>query len=560
MWAGNAHGCLVWWEQNKDEYIWGRGTVAERHRPPTTASRGVRVGVERHNLTAEPLPRGFVYTRVVPELIALLRDEDEEPRVLDAALRSLGVAVSEPFAEPAVEVILPHLASPYDEVQEAAALALGLVGPGQRDRLLALVADEREGRRLVRERTVRLGTRRAAALALGLADDPRSVRPLLELLDRADVQRSDLAPAIAHGLGVMQNEMIHGAGGVLLETLVDRDTDPALAAALATALGRIGRRDAVDPMLTLFDRKRTTPCVRQSIVLALGALADPSREDVLSLLTELVDESDDDVLRHFALMTLARLGARDSDPGAHAAAHDRLQADLVRWVSKPERSRDRPWAAMAAGVYAHDRPESLERLADPLLEAYEQQSDPHALAPYALGLGLAGVREAGPIIARDLAGRRDDVSTWSYLGLSLGLLAHREAADTLLEVLADRRRTNQFRNAMLGLLLMGDRRLSEEALTTVSEHFAHNVEEGVRSDLAEALAVLRVKAAVPPLLDALEGREVDDLRRAWACAALERLSEEALLPWRARFTKDLNAMVPGDPSLLGAFNVSSQRR
>ena len=66
----------------------------------------------------ERLPRSQVYTRVVPALLEVVREDDEDPRVLGAAIRSLGVSVRPPFDGPAAETLEPLLAPLFEETDE----------------------------------------------------------------------------------------------------------------------------------------------------------------------------------------------------------------------------------------------------------------------------------------------------------------------------------------------------------------------------------------------------------------------------------------------------------
>jgi HEAT repeat protein len=548
--GANRDSWKDWWEFNKDEFLWDR-RLAARRAAITSGSGRLLAGRAQQLTLTEPLPRSMVYTAIVPALLEVIADgprSDEDPRVLDAAARSLGVAVNAPFDGPVVEMLIPLLSHEYDEVKVAATVALGLLGPGESGTLLELALATQAGERLVKEKEVPVDVRVAATLALGYADDPAAVLPLIGLVEDPRGQEAVVKTGAIRAMGLLRNERARVAGDYLLGKLADTRMDPVVRSAIPTALGRLGRADAVAPLMKLLLKSRhTDPCVLQSTVIGLGRLADLDSADVLTALMDIVDDDEDAPTRHFAIMSLSRIGARDARPQQHASVHQELQEFFARQLSRRMRFADRPWAGLATGVYLYGHPPGRRRLAEPLLAAYDAMNDPFDKCAFALGLGLAGVNEAASRIEQGFRDKR--LLHRGLAALSLGFLRHSEAADALIEDLADERKRQSFRDIALGCLLMEDPQVTATATSTVIDHFDRAVVEGTRTELAGALEVLRVAAALPPLKRALDNEDLDELRRAWVCAAMERLAEAETLPWHSRLLADTNFAMRGDESL-----------
>ncbi len=523
---------------------------------PGLTNRGRRGGAP--DAPVDPVTPARVYTGVVPVLLEVLETslrEEDDPRVLCAAARSLGVAVDAPFDELAVEALLPLLAydayEDRDMVREAATFAIGLLGSGHAEVLLPLAWDTREGRALVDRREVPIDVRCAAVLALGVADDPGSVLSLVALLrelDDEDHEETRLMTSTVHALGMLQSSEAWRAGDALLELLGRRRLHPVVRAAIPTALGRLGRAEAVPPLLELAGDYWTEPLIRQSAAIGLGRLADMGGE-VPEALREIVDEAKDGPLRHFAIMALARIGARDELPGRHAEQHAALQAWFAKRLTRPRRASDLPWLGLASGVYLRGQPTGRAVLAEPLLAAYRDNGGVNRRGAYTLALGLGGFVEAADEILADFRGAHDE-GLRQPAALALGWLGQEQVADELLAELVDERRQTGFRDYALALRLLGDDRLAD----TVLGAYGRALDEKQRTTCAEAVAVLRVGSAIPPLDRAARHESLDAIGRGWALAAYERVVEPELIPWYARLRRDVNYMAHASDLSLTAMS------
>jgi hypothetical protein len=266
---------------------------------------------------------------------------------------------------------------------------------------------------------------------------------------------------------------------------------------------------------------------------------------VIEALIDLALEAKDGPTRHFAHMSVARIGARDRSPHQQAAAHEAIRALLAAQLTRPKRSQDRPWAALAAGIYAHESEANGDHLTTPLLAAYEDVKDPAERGAYALALGLAGVQRAAGQIASDLVEHKDTTFR-GYAALGLGFLDHSPSLPALRQELLRKGASPAYRrNLALGCRLMGSDGTSGPVVAAYRDAGSWDERRG----LSEALGVLREHVVVDPLHDTMQDDDVDAASRASACEALGRVAEATDAPWHADLVGSLNYMVQTTPSL-----------
>lgn len=530
----------LWWDRNEDELLWSAATLPVS-RAASTGATGPLTGRGRRAEADPNAPnRAEVYTRIVPELLALV-DADPDPRLLDATLVALGQAVDPPFHDPVLDALPALLAHQDRTVQAAATLSLGLLGsPEATESLLALASCSTEGHHLVGASSVPPRLRSLAALALGYGNDPDAVQPLMDLIAKLPESESQTRAHAAMALGLMDNPAVGRAAAWMARQLSNRRLDPAVASALPVALARLGRPGAREALLAVLDDRDSDRWVVQSTAIALGRLGDLGDAEVLEALQDLVADAKDGPTRHFALISLARLGAADPSPATHREAHDDLAKLLADQVHDPDRRMDRPWAALAAGLYGRAQLEARPLLSGRLLEAYDDVNDVAERGAYALGLGLLGAAEAAPRLRADYGEVMDD-GFRRHVATSLGLMGDDDAADILVGDL-DREGMDPALRRSLGaaLRLLGDGR----ARLVAARAFQDSDSLDTRLSAARSLAMLRDGRSVPMLAAAAGDEDLDALSRASACAALGRVIEKTTLPWYARACIDSNFTVP----------------
>jgi HEAT repeat protein len=333
----------------------------------------------------------------VPAVIELMRSSRDADR--DRAARVLW-RIGAPAVEPLIAV-LQERGSPA-EMRAAAATTLGLIGDVRAIKALALVL--KDDRYFVRqEAAVALGrmgapalelllemaasstpaTREAAIEALGSAGTSRALDRVIEALGdqnqnvrQAAVRAlggSSSERAVPHLIAVLRDESstlraqarasLARLGQVAVQALIGalKDPKPSVRQLAAEALGEIGSRDAVVPLIELITTDQSG--ARAEAVEALGKIGDTSAiPPILSVL-----RAGSVAVRKKAVAALAKL--RD------ARAFDALIAALT-----DQNEEVRQAAASGLGELGDDRSIAhLERLADK-----DASSDVRAAAAHAL--------------------------------------------------------------------------------------------------------------------------------------------------------------------------------
>ncbi len=480
----------------------------------------------------------MIYTSIVPSLMALV-DQADDPQVVNAAVRALGSTVEAPFESVVSETLIPLLRHESDEVRQAATLSLGLLGNTESSTLLDLATCSSAGHRLVAETEVPAFMRAAATLALGFADDPASVASLIDMVERLPDSEAATKRSAIHAMGIMRNPKASMAVDYLMSKIHDERMEPSIRSAIPTALGKQNRQGAVDALLSVLKDRDTDRRVQQSTIIGLGELAAADRLDAVETLIKLCEDSKDNASRHFAVMSLATLGARDEQPSRNTELHDTLAKFLAKAVSKPRRSQDRPWAALAAGVYMRGQPAAKRKLAERLMDAYDDVKDPQTRGAYALGLGLAGVGSAGERLLKDF-GRTGDEELRGYLALALGFMGHIEAAPMLEQSVTRKGGGSAFRRSTgLACRLLGQ----SATHGRISKRYENESSLEGRLGLSQALGVLQHSDSVQSLARAAADTSLDSQSRASACAALGRVAEKSKAPWHAALRMSTNYLV-----------------
>jgi HEAT repeat protein len=193
--------------------------------------------------------------RAIKSLTSLLRDERYFVRLQAArALSQMGDA--------ALDQLLEMSNSSTPSTREAAVEALGSGGSSRAlDRVIDALSDSNSN------------VRAAAVRALGESASERGVAPLLTLMrDESSTLRAQASVSLAR------------LGPVALPKLVAalRDSKPSVRQLAAEALGEIGSREAVAPLVELIETD--TSGARLEAITALGKIGDPAAIDpILSL-------------------------------------------------------------------------------------------------------------------------------------------------------------------------------------------------------------------------------------------------------------------------------------
>jgi len=532
-----------WWNHNKYEFL----DVRSRLTGGATVSGGRNYLSGRGRFTSSTPSRGvtpeMVAEEIIPVLNALLEESDQRD-LLDSAVLAMARSARGDQVDQVLSAAQALLAHPEISVQTSATLSLGVLGsPRAVPVLQDLAVATSAGRVLVGGQAVHDLIRELAALSLGMIGTPDAVPILADLAAHTpDVQRNLRACAVA-GLGLCEESAGPETVDLLIRMLADRKVDPVVKSFVPTSLGKLGDTRALPFLLDAFTDRDTHVYVAESIAIALGRLGAVGDEKVVAALQDCYEEARDMSARQFALMSLARIAAREEVPDDARDAHDALMSWLANQIVRPARRADRSWAALAAGIAARHHEQKHVMVIDRLAAGYADVSDPSVKGAFALALGLLESRAHGEEIFADLEDV-GDTAFKGYAAVALGLINHGEAKSRMREMCGNRSRAPSLRLQLAtGLALMRDRNTVPMLVATLDD--AETL--GLVAAVAQSLGLIGDADALPPLKQALADTQRPPLTRAFAAVSLGLLAERTRLPWHAAIRADNNYLIDIPP-------------
>lgn len=500
---GSPRTWELWWDLHRDRFV--------RTRPCDITASIERVRAEPRTRVLSTFSRIGAYERIGPALRLLLRPTEPDRVVANAliALAKIGEDPATPGSRTTYATLLPYLEARDDRggarVRDAAIVALGVLGneealfpleriakaargaPGEvglRQRALAIYSmgviarDSRreDVRRFVASRLCALYTaeptlnaelKSAVFHALSLAPiraepDEFVARAEARGPTRRDAKRASEVPA-----GSLRAQI-----DWVLARLDDPEESAWIRAQAATAAGRLCaslddasamRERVLRRLMSQIDpRSNADADVRQSALMALGEVVDADGDAIdaraRAALARAVTDSAALTDRQFAVLALAQAGARggDSIEGDRFVAAPDVRRFLLHRLDAA-RGEERPWSALALGVFEHELARAGEatsheaRMA--LTDRLERTRSVEHSAAFSLAIGLAGANEA----TRELRQRitSGELQARGYAALALGMLGVREAAGDIEALLAEARGdARAFRPAAEALALL----------------------------------------------------------------------------------------------------------
>ena len=516
-----------WWEHNKDEFLAAARTPA----PP-------------------PLPLEL-RRELLPALIEAL--DSTEAEIADAAalaLARMAAPERESTGRHVVPALVRALGHPSSLVQRTATLALGLTGHEDAIAPLRGLLGGTDAARDVDDAPVPPEQRALAAAALGQLRAAAAIDDLFQVLDDVTLNRAlDLKALAVLALGRMETRTAEITAR-LLALLDERAVNTYVRAQAPIALHRLAAGGASEPrealvqLTKLMRSDRTETELRRSLVIAVGRLATMGDGDAdlhaREWLAHLVEKCNDDQSRHFALLALAELGARDPAPAAHHDAHEKIQRLLHQQLVAPKRITHQPIAALATGLYwrqpGHGEAQRLAAGAE-LAECFDQTANPSYRAAMAVGLGLLRHRAAGKPLLEAHASTRD-AALRGYIALALGLMGDRDATAPLREAFGSPKTAHPPERLQLAraLGLLDDGKAAGMLVAGISS--ATTLSESV--SCTQALGMLRDAEGVRQLLQVATDPARTALERGLAWSALGLAADRSPLPWNAAWSRDTN--------------------
>lgn len=547
-----------WWEFNKNPYLALRSAV---HASVKTGSDDFYLGATRKAMTAAMRPTmRQARDTVLPALKRTLDATDQRDITSSSLVAMAKIGHDHPQFR-LLDVFRERLAAHDQEVRETAALAIGIAAQADShsiDLLAGLLTDSDVGR-TASGGTVNARTRAFSAYALGLTayeSDSIAVKTrvaeLLQALLESDRMRDrNIKVAVIHGLGLLRlrerdYKSLRLRDRVLtaLEQYFVRDLGPGaeyVQAHVPIAMVRVAGDD-VRHCKQLFCRELSKKgsklrgnVIAQSCVQALGRLACPYDDEasvdaaISRRLVSIVREHRDAMTRRYAVMAIARIGGAVN------------RAVLLREFDRASKTQLRPWCAVALGILANKRADSTHGVdtlvAETLLDEFAVAKNPDLVGALAVGLGLAGAKDAGDALRKRLQQDSAKQQMAGYLCIGLALMGDQRAAGDLHQVLNEARfRPQLLVQAAMALGKLGDK----EAAPKLLDRMQAKANLVTLAACASALALIGDRRSMEPLTELLLDTEQSALPRAFAAAALGGICDRRDLPWNTPISVSIN--------------------
>jgi HEAT repeat protein len=528
-----------WWENNKDRYLNLKDRLVKTSNVSGSPGLLTGRGKKRNTASSRRPTRNLIDNEVIPALQSLLKSSDDM-NILDSAVLALGRTTDSVLADEVLEASIPLISHTQLSVQSSTALALGVLGsPAAVPTLQDILQDSSAGRRLAGGGNIHWLVRAFSALSLGLLKDDAGIDALMDITSRLPDTDRDIKICSIVGMGLVGAD--HPRAGdinaFLVEQLQNKRLDPLIKSFIPTSLGKLGRHESTPALLAAFTDRDEDNLVIQSSAIGLGQVATPQDTDVVETLTDYVKEGRDVQTRHYSLISLAQIGARDeaADPASefHAELRDMLFKEIA---GKGKQKAQRSWGALAGAIYSMPHPDMQPQFVDRIIVAYEDESDPSFKSAFAIALGLLNATSAGDVIYEDFSSMKEQ-DFRGYAGVALGFLQYDEAAEALRGLCKNKATVPTLRlQAATGLGLMSDTQAVDTLITTLEG--AQTL--GVSSAVAKALGLIGDQDSIEPLKAIASDESAKKLTRAFACVALGIVGEKTDLPWNAAISANNN--------------------
>ena len=476
-----------------------------------------------------------------------------------------------------IEVFEPRLAQRSQEIRETAALALGIAALPQArnlDLLLSLATDGDLGRKASDQPEVNDRTRSFACYGLGLlayansdlAIKRKAFAALRALVNDDGLRNRNIKVAAINGMGLLNISASDEADKQLLsealdclegyyskelgvgEQLLQSHVPPAIAKLLhndhpdATVIERFKTLFAAD-LSQKGPAKRSSNDIARSAALALGQLCQPvddENADADSEYTRLLlatwHSHKDAQTRNFSMLALGQIGGKW------------VRSELLKAFGKAGKSLEKPWVAMAMGVYAFEKYEQQkaagrsieveEEFGRTLQKALTNVKDPDAVSACAVALGLVQYANGADSLRQLLIKSRSKDNLAGYLCIGLALMNDRRSIEDIRDIVQKSvRRPDLLKQAAIALGKLGDKSVADELQGLLADGDTNLAK---LSAVASALGFIGDRRTIAPLKRMLQDDQLTDLSRAFAAVALGGVGDKETLPWNSKIGQNMN--------------------
>jgi len=492
-----------WWEANKFDFIELRRIEDPRRtgqgsEPETPAQRELRLAANRLK----------VRERILPVLRSLTRSND--PAVRSAAIVALGKL----HDEASIDLVRNSLGDGSLEVRRASMLSLGVLESGRASWLLMNIADDsRAGRTLVSSSPIPVDDRGTALITAALRGDVATEPLLLQMLSERDGMHPELLSMAADAAGLMgSSEAIRP----LIDIAFTKELPQGVRSAAIGALGRIGDPSVTPALMELLDGDLDP---RRAATVALGLVGHAGAARVIDRLGDMLEHETDAVARHFAAISLGRIGG------------EMARSRLLAAFAKP-RDDMRPWLALSLGVCERTSPSGT--IGPVLLDRFKKDNNTDSQAACLIAIGLCHTDQGLAELTETLKHGRIDLAGAAAIGL--GLSGQAVAATSLRESLGNATNADVLRQTALALGILGD----SGSISALLELIRTTSNPFVASYAAIGVAFMGDDAAAGPLLDLIQQQGPLGVTTTCAVAAVGQLFDSDRRPALSRLSSGDN--------------------
>ena len=560
-----------WWEFNKDPFIRLRDAVLQGG--PQTGSDDFYLGSTRKSAARDSLrpTQEDIMTEILPALKKAIDSTDYKDISSSCMIAMAKIGQDHPEFK-LRDVFEPRLSENTQEVRESAALSYGIsaiAGEDEMNMLVDLALDKGKGKE-ASSGSVNMRTRAFACYGLGLvsyrnsdvAIKRQAFDALKKVLESKDLRDRNIQVAAINGIRILNIGTGTDEEKALLTEAVDTlekfymqkvgaGRNIILAhcpPAIATLIGADHERSEHFKELFAADMqdkgkiKRAGNQISQSCALALGQMCKPyddkKSEDAeySKLLLNMWNKHKDVQTRNFSVLSLGWIGGALN------------REALLKAFDKAGKAIEKPWCAIALGVYSHFEYEDQKARGDSvnpdsfigetLYKELEKSKNPSLTGALAIGLGLNQFTDAADEMREQMLKNQAKEEMAGYLAIGLALMKDDRSIEDIKNVVdASTRRFSLLQQAAIALGKLGDKTVAErlQKLMTDGEPNLAKL-----SSIASAIGFIGDKRSIQPLKDLLFDDKLSDLSRAFAAVALGGVADKQPLPWNSAIGVNMN--------------------
>jgi len=558
-----------WWEFNKDPFIRLRDAVSAGG--PQTGSDDFYLGTRKDSASNSMRPTSEdIQGVILPALKKAIDSTDQRDINSSCMIAMAKIGQNHPEFK-LKDVFTPRLAKNDQEIRETAALAMGIAAIAEEDEM-TMLTDLALDKGVGREATggsVNNRTRAFALFGLGLTAHKttnveikkRAFTTLKSILEDTKERDRNLKVAAINGIGILnignqsdEEKMLLKDATSTLEKFFMQKVGAGKALIQShcpPAIAKLIGRDHPDAahFKDLFaaelsgksKMKRSGNEISESCALALGQLAMPytDKKDpdakYSQLLLKQYKKHKDAQTRNFSVLGLGFIGGELN------------REALVKAFDKAGKTQEKPWCALALGVYSHlvyeaqkadgsTAPESF--IGETLFKEFKGAKNPDLQGALAIGLGLNKYREAADEMRSRMLKNQAKEEMAGYLAIGLALMDDKVSIEDIKRVVDDStRRFKLLQQAAIALGKLGDKGVAEQLQKLMTDGEPNLAK---LSAIASAIGFIGDKRSITPLKNLLFDDQLGDLSRAFAAVALGGIADKEPLPWNSKIGVNMN--------------------